>query len=63
MGGKKEGEKALFKSRTKKKDEMLISGGEHSAAASCFIMLLADTNTLLQSPSQRVSGGVDSLHD
>ena len=23
---------------------MLISGGEHSAADSCFIMLLADTN-------------------
>lgn len=47
----------------KKKDEMLISGGEHSAADRCFIMLLADTNTRLQSPSQRVSGGVDSLPD
>lgn len=39
--------------KKKKKDEMLISGGEHSAADSCFIMPLADTNTLLQSPSQK----------
>lgn len=61
-GKKREGEKELFKSRTKK-DEMLISGGEHSAADSCFIMLLADTNMLLQSPSQRSSGGADSPPD
>lgn len=60
--GKKR-ERKSFSSQEQKKDEMLISGGEHSAADSCFIMLLANTNTLLQSPSQRVSGGVDLLPD
>lgn len=54
---RKKRDRKSFSSGEQKKDEMLISGGERSAADSCFIMLLADTNMLLQSPSQRASAG------